>query len=84
MTLKPAHPFRPSLETRTYSYTDGDLNYEWSPDGEWLLIRTGYFSSSEIALVSTDGFCSPQCQPEWLRRPKTNFQSGRHGSSLAI
>ncbi len=40
---------------QTYSYTDGDLNYEWSPDGEWLLIRTGYFSSSEIALVSTDG-----------------------------
>lgn len=43
---------------RTYSYNDGDLALEWSPDGQWLLSRSGYFSTAEIALIAADGSSS--------------------------
>ena len=43
---------------QTYSYDDGDLSLEWSPDGQWLLSRTGYFNTSEIALIAADGLAS--------------------------
>ena len=43
-----------------YSYSDGDISFEWSPDSRWLLasyIGTGGWNNSDIALVSagTDG-----------------------------
>lgn len=40
---------------QTYSYNDGDLTYQWSPDGRWLLTRTGFFSTAEVALLASDG-----------------------------
>ncbi len=41
-----------------YSYTDGDLSFQWSPDSRWLLtdyIGIGGWNNSDIALVAADG-----------------------------
>lgn len=41
-----------------YSYSDGDLWYQWSPDSRWLLsnyIGTGGWNNSDIALVPASG-----------------------------
>ncbi|MDE6012231.1 MAG: peptidase S41, partial [Prevotella sp.] len=41
-----------------YSYADGDLWFEWSPDSRWLLcsyIGTGGWHSPDVALVSASG-----------------------------
>lgn len=41
-----------------YSYTDGDISFEWSPDSRWLLtdyIGVGGWNNIDIALVSADG-----------------------------
>ncbi|MGM9702113.1 MAG: S41 family peptidase [Prevotella sp.] len=46
-----------------YSYSDGDIDFSWSPDSRWLLasyIGTGGWNSADVALVSAeDGkFCN--------------------------
>lgn len=41
-----------------YSYSDGDLWFQWSPDSKWLLsnyIGQGGWNNSDIALVPADG-----------------------------
>lgn len=41
-----------------YSYSDGDISFEWSPDSKWLLvdyIGTGGWNNKDIALVKADG-----------------------------
>ena len=41
-----------------YSYSDGDLWYQWSPDSKWLLssyIGVGGWHSPDVALVKADG-----------------------------
>ena len=41
-----------------YSYSDGDVWFEWSPDSRWLLssyIGTGGWNNQDIALVSATG-----------------------------
>ena len=41
-----------------YSYADGDLWFQWSPDSRWLLsnyIGNGGWNNSDIALVPADG-----------------------------
>jgi len=38
-----------------YSYTDDDLHYAWSPDGRWLVTRTGFEATAEIELVDATG-----------------------------
>ncbi|MCM1309726.1 MAG: S41 family peptidase [Bacteroides sp.] len=41
-----------------YSYTDGDVSYEWAPDSRWFLIDyigIGGWNNTDIALVSADG-----------------------------
>lgn len=41
-----------------YSYTDGDVPFEWSPDSRWLLVSyigEGGWNNSDIALVKADG-----------------------------
>lgn len=41
-----------------YSYADGDLWYQWSPDSRWLLtpyLGSGGWQSPDIALVKADG-----------------------------
>lgn len=38
-----------------YSYADSDLTFAWSPDGRWLVTRTGFESSAEIELIDAAG-----------------------------
>lgn len=40
-----------------YSYSDGDWNFEWSPDSKWIITddSKGYFSISNAALIKADG-----------------------------
>ena len=41
-----------------YSYSDGDVSFQWSPDSRWLLvdyIGVGGWNNSDIAVVSADG-----------------------------
>lgn len=41
-----------------YSYTDGDVSFQWSPDSRWFLIDyigVGGWNNTDIALVSEDG-----------------------------
>lgn len=44
-------------EGRNHSYSDGDWDFEWSPDSRWLLVddQKGYFDKSNTALISADG-----------------------------
>lgn len=44
-------------EGHNYSYSDGDWDFEWSPDSKWLLVddEKGYFSVSNTALIAADG-----------------------------
>lgn len=39
-----------------YHFSDGDQNYQWSPDSKWLLVDWGVtLSNNEILLISADG-----------------------------
>lgn len=42
-----------------YSYVDGDLDFHWHPDSEWILfdgyIGNGGWNNSDVAAVSADG-----------------------------
>lgn len=75
-----------------YSYTDGDQDYAWSPDGKWLLteyIGTGGWNNKDIALVKADGSGElhnltnsgyAENSPKWVLGGKAMiFQSDRAG-----
>ncbi|MEO7313721.1 MAG: peptidase S41, partial [Ginsengibacter sp.] len=40
-----------------HSYSDGDWDFQWSPDNKWLITedQRGYFSQSNTALINADG-----------------------------
>lgn len=41
-----------------YSYTDGDIHFEWAPDSKWFLIDyigIGGWNNPDVALVKADG-----------------------------
>jgi len=44
-----------------YSYSDGDQNYQWSPDGKWFLVNyfTGPKWLQQNGLVAADGKSAP-------------------------
>ncbi len=44
-------------EGHNYSYSDGDWDFEWSPDSKWLLADDGkgYFANTNAALISLSG-----------------------------
>jgi tricorn protease len=53
-----------SKETRTvlpeghnYSYSDGDWDFQWSPDSKWLIMddQKGYFNVTNTLLIKADG-----------------------------
>jgi tricorn protease len=53
-----------SRKTRTilpkghnYSYSDGDWDFQWSPDNKWIIAddQRGYFAQSNTALIKADG-----------------------------
>ncbi len=44
-------------EGHNYSYSDGDWNFQWSPDNKWLICddQRGYFFTNNTALIKADG-----------------------------
>ncbi len=40
-----------------HSYSDGDWDFQWSPDNKWIITddQRGYFSQSNTALINADG-----------------------------
>ncbi len=40
-----------------YSYSDGDWDFQWSPDSKWMIMddSKGYFGNSNAGLVKADG-----------------------------
>ena len=41
-----------------YSYSDGDVPFQWSPDSEWLVVSyigNGGWNNTDIAIVKADG-----------------------------
>lgn len=62
-TLRVIDPITKSVNTAldgkyNYSYSDGDISFEWSPDSKWLLadyIGIGGWNNTDIALVKADG-----------------------------
>ncbi len=65
-----------------YSYSDGDQNYRWSPDGKWFLVQFGYRAPVHAAgrprLERRQGQ-GHQPDPERLRqhRPAAGAWTGR-------
>lgn len=74
-----------------YSYTDGDVQFEWGPDSNWLLINyigKGGWNNSDIALVSADGKTVvdltesgySDSNPRWALDGKAiTYETGRYG-----
>ena len=74
-----------------YSYADGDVEFEWSPDSRWLLssyIGTGGWNNVDIALVKADGSevvnltesGYSNAMPQWVLGGKgVAYTSGRYG-----
>ncbi len=47
---------------QNYSYSDGDINFIWSPDSRWLAadyIARGYYFYTEIGVAPADGAAPP-------------------------
>ena len=41
-----------------FSYSDGDIDYQWSPDSRWIItnyIGNGGWNNADVALVPVDG-----------------------------
>ncbi len=84
---------RTAMEAKyTYSYSDGDQYFTWSPDSKWLLadyIGVGGWNNSEIALLDAEGKKEPvnltesgysEGHPRWVMGGKAMiFSSDRAG-----
>ncbi len=74
-----------------YSYADGDISFEWSPDSRWFLIDyigVGGWNNSDIALVKADGSevvdltesGYADANPKWALGGKAlTYESGKYG-----
>lgn len=74
-----------------YSYSDGDVAFEWSPDSRWFLtsyIGTGGWNNVDVALVKADGTETidltesgySDSAPKWVMGGKgLTYTSGRYG-----
>lgn len=74
-----------------YSYTDGDIPFEWSPDSEWILISyigEGGWNNTDIAAVKADGSKVVDLtesgysdyNPRWAMGGRAlTYESGRYG-----
>ena len=84
-------------EGRNYSYADGDWDFNWSPDGKWVIAddSEGNFFSSNMAMIKADGtggFQHPlksgfgQGNVKWAMNGKvltwTNGKEGRKSIAL--
>ena len=74
-----------------YSYSDGDVPFEWSPDGNWLLttyIGEGGWNNIDVAIAKADGSEIVDLSesgysdnnPKWVLGGKgVAYQSGKYG-----
>ena len=74
-----------------YSYTDGDVEFTWSPDSKWLLasyIGDGGWNNTDIALVAADGSKVvdltesgySDAKPQWALDGRAfTYYTGRYG-----
>lgn len=74
-----------------YSYSDGDVPFEWSPDSQWLLISyigEGGWNNTDIAAVKADGSKVVDLtesgysdeNPKWaLKGRGVTYMTGRYG-----
>ncbi|MCM1452590.1 MAG: S41 family peptidase [Clostridium sp.] len=74
-----------------YSYSDGDITFQWSPDSRWLLIDyigVGGWNNGDIALVKADGSevvdltesGYADANPKWALGGKAfTYESGKYG-----
>ncbi|MCM1348138.1 MAG: S41 family peptidase [Firmicutes bacterium] len=74
-----------------YSYTDGDIDFTWSPDSKWLLVNyigQGGWNNSDIALVAADGTQVvdltesgySDSQPRWAMGGRAiTYSTGKYG-----
>jgi Tol biopolymer transport system component len=84
-------------EGRNYSYSDGDWDFNWSPDGKWIICddANGYWFGGEAALIKADGSGTidhplksgfGQGNPKWAMNGKamtwTSAREGRKGLAL--
>ncbi len=46
---------------RNYSYSDGDMNFSWSPDSKWLVAddQKGFMIIRNAAIIAADGLSAP-------------------------
>ncbi len=74
-----------------YSYSDGDIPFEWSPDSEWLLISyigDGGWNNTDVAAVKADGSKIVDLtesgysdgNPKWAMGGRAvTYETGRYG-----
>lgn len=74
-----------------YSYTDGDISYDWSPDSQWVVathISRGFLFMSDIGIAPVDGSKAAidvtmsgyaEFSPQWNSKDMIVFSSDRYG-----
>ena len=95
IATKQTHTLIP--QGKNYSYADGDLDFNWSPDGKYVIADDEYFGfgGSHAAIIKADGSGTPlhpinsgfgEANPKWAMGGKlmtwTNNKEGRR--SLAF
>lgn len=74
-----------------YSYSDGDISFDWSPDSQWLAathIARGFLFMSDIGIAPADGSKAAvdltmsgysEVTPQWNSSDMIVFASNRYG-----
>ncbi|TDF34971.1 hypothetical protein EYS14_21565 [Alteromonadaceae bacterium M269] len=74
-----------------YSYADGDMSFDWSPDSEWIVasyVPGSRVFISSIAIVPADGSAEPRDislsgygdgNPKWVNNDMIIYSSGKYG-----
>lgn len=76
---------------KNYSYSDGDIAYDWSPDSAWLaatFVSRGFLFMPNIGIAPADGSAAPidvtlsgygDYAPDWSSKDIITFVSNRYG-----
>lgn len=74
-----------------YSYSDGDISYDWSPDSNWIVatyVARGFLFMPEVGIVPADGSAAPvdvtmsgyaEYSPNWTTNDMIVFGSDQNG-----